>query len=621
MAAGYVDEHKLVLYRDGAEPRDITATARDMTLTDDLDTLAAELTFSVLLSPWDKYTPKLNLSPGDKLRVTNQGKTVFSGIIITVTLDGAVTAYDRGWYLNKSEIVLQVTNLAADQVIRKACAKAGVTVGKVCSLPTKITQLWTGSTPSDIIGDVLDTCASATGKGYRHRVGDSGLVVEELPTTPIKAMHKPAKNIAAFDITWALGQVSGEDSIEDTCNAVVIAAEDDGKAYIGAQASNAASIKRYGFMQHIETVTENPGTAVLGQMVKNMLKSMDQVGHTRSVSEIWGCDEVTSGVVLRFNSPAFGVKGNYRVTRVTHHYGGAGHTMALEITALEQPRAAAEGTTNAAAVKAASTDKVQVFGLPDLGGDSSGESSSSGTIVKALFTAYYPANNAMEGGYLDAQGNKLDPSKRTCAAPPSVPFGTKITVRDTGTTLDGVTYTVNDRGGAIQIENGVYHFDLLMSTNAECNSWGRKNGSAIIGGSSSGSGSAASFIKIAEGEVGYRESGKDMTKYGEWAGNNGVAWCVIFVCWCAAKSGAPIPTNYSYVGDMSSYFKSRGKYKSAGSYKPKAGDLMIQGTTHIGIVVSAGATSCVTIEGNCSNSVKRVTRGYGEITGFCTPWG
>ena len=153
----------------------------------------------------------------------------------------------------------------ADQVIRKACAKAGVTVGKVCSLPTKITKLWTGSTPADIINDVLDTCTSATGKQYRHRVDDSGLQVEVLPTAPIKAFHKPAANIAAFDITWALGQVSGEDSIEDTYNAVVIAAEDDGKAYIGAQASNAASIKRYGFMQHIETVTENPARLCSGK--------------------------------------------------------------------------------------------------------------------------------------------------------------------------------------------------------------------------------------------------------------------------------------------------------------------------------------------------------------------
>ena len=282
-------------------------------------------------------------------------------------------------------------------------------------------------------------------------------------------------------------------------------------------------------------------------------------------------------------------------------------------------RAAAEGKTDAAAIKAASTDKVQVFGLPDLSGGSDG--GSGGTIVKALFTAYYPANNALEGGYLDAQGNRLDPSKHTCAAPPSVPFGTKITVRDTGTSLDGTTYTVNDRGGAIQIKNGVYHFDLLMSSNAECNRWGRKNGSAIIGGSGGGSGSAVSFINTALGEVGYKESGKDINKYGQWAGHNGVAWCVYFVCWCAYKSGAPIPTSYGYVGDMSSYFKARGKYKSAGSYKPKAGDLMIQGDRHIGIVISAGASSFETVEGNYSNSVKRVTRSYGEVSGFCTPWG
>ena len=96
MAAGYVDDHKLILYRDGTQPRDITAFASDMTLTDDLDTLAAELTFKTFISPWDKYTPKLALAPGDKVRVTNQGKTVFSGVIITVTLDGGVTAYDRG---------------------------------------------------------------------------------------------------------------------------------------------------------------------------------------------------------------------------------------------------------------------------------------------------------------------------------------------------------------------------------------------------------------------------------------------------------------------------------------------------------------------------------------------
>lgn len=117
----------------------------------------------------------------------------------------------------------------------------------------------------------------------------------------------------------------------------------------------------------------------------------------------------------------------------------------------------------------------------------SGGSGSATNTVKAMFTAYYPANNAMEGGFYDAMGNLLDTSKRTCAAPPSVPFGTKMTVQGTGTSLDGVTYTVNDRGGAIQIENGVYHFDLLMRSNEECNSWGVKYGTAILGGDGSDS--------------------------------------------------------------------------------------------------------------------------------------
>lgn len=90
-------------------------------------------------------------------------------------------------------------------------------------------------------------------------------------------------------------------------------------------------------------------------------------------------------------------------------------------------------------------------------------------------------------------GNRLDPSKHTCSCNRRLyRFGTKITVQGTGTALDGVTYTVNDRGGMIQIENGVYHFDLLMSSNAECNNWGRRKGTAIIGGSGSSSSSGSS---------------------------------------------------------------------------------------------------------------------------------
>nr|WP_302666388.1 CHAP domain-containing protein [uncultured Agathobaculum sp.] len=514
MAYGYVDEHRLYLERSGEAARDITAFVGDLTATDDITALSVELTGTQLVSQWDKYVPKLALQPGDKLRLRNEAADadVFVGQLVTVGLDGALTAYDRGWYLGRSGIILQCSGMAADEAIRAACGKAGVGVKSVTSLPTKISEVWLGDAVSDIIAEILERCTAETGKEYQSRMSPEGLVVRELPTTAIKAYHKPAWNLAPFDITWALGQVSGEDSIAELYNAVVIAAEDNGKVYRGAQASNAASIERYGFLQYIESVSENPGTAQLGQMVRTLLAQKDRVGRTRTVSEIWGCDEVTSGTVLDFNSPAFGISGRNRVTRVVHHYGGAGHTMELEITALDEPRAAAAGTTDAARQAAAQQDAVSVWGLPDtIGAGSSG----------------------------------------------------------TG-----------------------------------------------------GNGSASSFVAVARGEIGYHESPGNINKYGAWAGNNGAAWCVYFVCWCADQSGAPIPTGYGGVSEMRSYFQSRGRYKTvANGYIPQAGDLMIQGTRHIGIVTSATRASVQTIEGNCSDSVRAMTRYYSEITGFCTPWG
>lgn len=104
-----------------------------------------------------------------------------------------------------------------------------------------------------------------------------------------------------------------------------------------------------------------------------------------------------------------------------------------------------------------------------------------GKKVKALFTAYYPANTKMEGGFYDSLGNRLDPSKNTCAAPKSIPFHTKIQPSGTGSFIDGKTYTVTDRGGKINVVNGIYHIDILMSSAAECNKFGKKYGYLIIG--------------------------------------------------------------------------------------------------------------------------------------------
>ena len=114
----------------------------------------------------------------------------------------------------------------------------------------------------------------------------------------------------------------------------------------------------------------------------------------------------------------------------------------------------------------------------------SGPAAQSGNIegsrVKAFFTAYYPANNKLEGGFNDALGNKLNPRQNTCAAPKDVPFHSAVQVLGTNTLNDGKVFEVTDRGGAINVENGKYHFDLLYPDKTSANKWGTRDGEAII---------------------------------------------------------------------------------------------------------------------------------------------
>lgn len=164
-------------------------------------------------------------------------------------------------------------------------------------------------------------------------------------------------------------------------------------------------------------------------------------------------------------------------------------------------------------VNAGEDEQQQVTATGVDGGVSTGELN--GKKVKAQFTAYYPANNKMEGGFYDAMGNKLDPSKRTCAAPKSIPFNTQIQVLNTGTDCDNQVYKVTDRGGAIVIDsNGVYHFDILKANAKEANAFGRRNGYAIIGdgtgfkttstGTTGGSAKAQQAVAAAKSKVGCR---------------------------------------------------------------------------------------------------------------------
>lgn len=256
----------------------------------------------------------------------------------------------------------------------------------------------------------------------------------------------------------------------------------------------------------IETVTMNTtnNTVTDLESAKEEAKKM-LTGRERSASlDGYGDTTCITGYGVTVTDSSTGLKGLFYIDTDSHTWENGEYKIQLNLN-----------YKNIMNEVTAGEDEQQQVTTDTITDSDSTEKILNGKKVKALFTAYYPANTKMEGGFYDSLGNRLDPSKRTCAAPKSIPFHTKIQPSDTGSFIDGKTYTVTDRGGKINVVNGVYHIDILMSSASECNKFGKKYGyiiigdgtgyktpSITIGGNEKPSEKAAKLISVAKSKLG-----------------------------------------------------------------------------------------------------------------------
>lgn len=133
------------------------------------------------------------------------------------------------------------------------------------------------------------------------------------------------------------------------------------------------------------------------------------------------------------------------------------------------------------------------------------------------------------------------------------------------------------------------------------------------------------IVDVAIGEIGYKEQGSNKTKYGEYTGANGAAWCHSFVSWCAHEAGVStsiVPKTASTTYGMQ-WFQKREQFKYKGKYTPKRCDIVYFKTNrnHVGIVESVSGGQLHTIEGNTSNKVARRSYSLNDatITGYGIP--
>ena len=148
---------------------------------------------------------------------------------------------------------------------------------------------------------------------------------------------------------------------------------------------------------------------------------------------------------------------------------------------------------------------------------------------------------------------------------------------------------------------------------------------------------AESVLSIARGELGIKESpaNSNRVKYNTWyygreVSGNSYPWCMVFVQWCFAQAGVPLPLRTASCGALMRAAEKAGQWVRK-DFRP--GDVAIYdfpggaGTDHTGIIEEAAQNSVAAIEGNTSRAgsqsdggqVCRKIRPYSQIVGAVRP--
>ena len=533
---------------NGTENIDITQLVKNVTWSGSYQQACRKLEFSLLASPYDKSVPTVKIECGYMVRLLEEDNELFRGYIQSRNLsyNGNSVEYmalDGGTYVHRNELVYNFKSQTAESIASKVCADLGISVGSFASTGISMDKKFFGVSGYDIIMTAYTYASTKTNKKYMCTMDKGQLNVIEKGEITLELNFENGSNILDSNFS---------EDISNMVNKVKVYNGDEQEVKV---ISNSNDMKSYGTFTKILKLEDGKDADA---EAKKELKSIERKASITG----FGDTSCKSGYGVKVKDAYTNLVGLFYIDEDVHTWEDGIYKVDLTL-AFENMMHEVNSETTENNSSSSNSGEVQ------------------GKEVDAIFTAYYPANNSMQGGFYDAQGNKLDPSKLTCAGPKSVPFGTMVKVLNTGTDRDNLVYKVTDRGGAIVIKDGVYHFDLLMKDKKTAYAFGRRKGKAIIGqlvssNQSSSGGGNQKLVELAKSKLG--------CKYVWGATGPNTFDCSGLTYWCHKQIGISIP--------RTSLEQSRSG-KSVSKSDLQVGDLVFFKTTsapvgHVGMYVGNG---------------------------------
>ncbi|HHQ8682851.1 C40 family peptidase [Clostridioides difficile] len=481
-----------------------------VTWSGDYKSPSRTLEFSIVQSASDINFQQINIPIASTVCFYVDEKELFRGMIINRSKDSSnnsisFVSKDMGFLLTQSEVSYNFKDKLVEDIAKQVFNDNKLAVGNIPKTNVKYTKMFIGVTGYDTIMSAYTEASKTTKKKYMIESNLDKFNVIEKGTITLNVMFEEGSNLI---------NTSFSESMENVKNKVLVVDQYGNKI---SEKVDDKIFKDVGvIMQKVIQQQENSTVDI-----ESEFKGIEQTCSLKGYGDV----TCITGRGVKVKDRYTGLVGLFYIDTDKHNWDSNGNyeiDLDLNFQNIMDEKTAGQD------------EQKESSGL-------NGEGTLNGKEVKAEFTAYYPSNNAMEGGYYQAMdGKRLVPSNNTCAAPSKLKFKTKIQAKCPGTKIDGKTYTVTDRGGAIDLKNGVYRIDILMSSEKECNDFGRRKGTIIIGdgtGYTNATGKAKELISIAKSKLG--------CKYVWGATGENTFDCSGFTQWCYKKIGISIPRTAS----------------------------------------------------------------------------
>lgn len=323
---------KLVYTKSGIT-KDISPVTSNYVRSDNVNSLGMSLTFELLNNPLDKMQRNNELELGGKIILSHNGVNVFNGIIVGYDRSGvnrySYRCYDFGFYLNKSETMIQFNGVSVSTALKRLCNENKIPVGEITNISTVVTKIYNGEKISDVIKDLLKLATDELGIKYRLEVRENKLYIQRYQDLILTAYYKPAYNVAGFNPVNYVGDFKSSYSIEDMSNKIIVTSGNEKYMQVVATAEDSGNMSVYGTLTKVEKV-DGKNRSQANQIAKSKLKELNKVAQNFTV-RLFGDDKIRSGRVLQFNQSELNLVGDFLVKSCNHVYTGKSHFMDLEL--------------------------------------------------------------------------------------------------------------------------------------------------------------------------------------------------------------------------------------------------------------------------------------------------